>query len=503
MKRLFFNGTIITMTGQPAEAVLTQDGTIVAAGALDALGCTDAARYDLQGQTLLPAFLDAHSHLSSYAASFLQVSLAGADRVEAIQSRLSDWIEQQPPGDTGWVIATAYDDSLLPPDERLDRAALDAVSRAHPIVVQHQSGHSGVWNSTAAALLGLHARTGQLAERDHMAALQRIPLPSVTVLGERCVQAQRRYLAHGIVHVQEGLLVGSLLPLYQHLIEHDLLLLDTVVYPDMQTFDACKARFPQAIGRYHRHMRIGGIKIMLDGSPQSRTAWVRTPYRGTNDCGRSTLSDAAVCAAIRKALVEQVQLLAHCNGDQAIEQFLRALEQFDRAAIRQLRPVLIHAQLLRADQLDRVKALGAIPSFFIGHIYHFGDTHIEQLGLARASRISPARAALDKGIRFTFHQDTPVIAPDVLETLWCATCRRTKSGIVLGAQERIGCLDAIRAQTSNVAAQYGEQRHKGSIAPGKRADLVVLGGDILRTDPDRLRTLPLTNVFCSTVPRSD
>lgn len=186
-----------------------------------------------------------------------------------------------------------------------------------------------------------------------------------------------------------------------------------------------------------------------------------------------------------------MQLLAHCNGDAACAQYLAALETaagegVDLAA---MRPVMIHAQLLGRDQLPAVKRLGVIPSFFVAHVYHWGDIHWENLGPDRADGISPAGSAAELGIPFTFHTDAPVIPPDLLETVWCAVDRVTRSGRLLGAEERVDARTALEAVTANTAFQYFEERDKGTLSPGKRADLVILDRDPLAVPPEELRDI--------------
>ena len=150
---------------------------------------------------------------------------------------------------------------------------------------------------------------------------------------------------------------------------------------------------------------------------------------------------------------------------------------------------MVHAQLLGLDQLPRLKPLGMIPSFFAAHVYHWGEDHVRNFGWERASRISPAGSALALGIPFTLHQDSPVIRPDMIETLWCAANRRTRTGRVLGEAERIPVWDALRAVTANGAWQYFEEGEKGTISPGKQADFAILSGDPLKTDPEALRDI--------------
>lgn len=188
-----------------------------------------------------------------------------------------------------------------------------------------------------------------------------------------------------------------------------------------------------------------------------------------------------------------MQILAHCNGDAACGQYIRVFEKAAAAEGKTLpadiRPVMIHAQLLGLDQIPNVKAMGMIPSFFAGHVYHWGDIHADNLGMERASHISPAASAEKEGIAYTFHQDAPVIEPDMLETVWCAVNRCTKNGKVLGSKERISVTDALKAVTVNTAYQYFEERERGSIAPGKRADFVILSENPLEKDKMQIRDI--------------
>lgn len=320
-------------------------------------------------------------------------------------------------------------------------------------------------------------------------------------------KAQKLYASYGITTVQEGMMSAPLGPLYQLLLHSGILELDLVAYVDMEAGDELKRQFADHIGTYKDHMKIGGYKMFLDGSPQGRTAWLREPYlpaegaaapaegaaAPAKDCGYPTLTDAAVKSNILRAERDQMQLLAHCNGDAACEQYLReyaaALAELPDHTPGDIRPVMIHAQLLGLDQLERVKALGIIPSFFLAHVYHWGGIHLKNLGQKRAERISPARSALEHGIRFTLHQDAPVIRPDMMETVWCAVNRLTRNGVLLGAKERISVEDALRAVTINGAYQYFEEDKKGSIAPGKLADFVILERNPLEADPMDLRTI--------------
>ncbi|MGO5029940.1 amidohydrolase [Candidatus Agathobaculum pullicola] len=207
--------------------------------------------------------------------------------------------------------------------------------------------------------------------------------------------------------------------------------------------------------------------------------------------GYPTMTDEALRQALTAAYRSGMQPLAHCNGDAAAAQYLSAVAEMERSHpdFRELRPVMIHAQLLAPDQMEEVARLGIIPSFFIAHIHQWGDVHLRNLGAERAARISAAGSARSHGIPFTFHQDTPVLPPDMLHTIWCAVERVTKDGVTLGKDERIPVKDALRAITVNAARQYFEEARKGSLRPGKTADLVLLDADPLAVSPDRLRDI--------------
>ena len=515
MKQFYYNGTILTMEPNLyAQAVLVEDGRILAVGDETELRpqATDAQPVNLDGACMLPAFIDPHSHFSATANSFLQVSLEETISFSQICERIRSFIQSNRIPAGSWVIASGYDHNQLQEKRHPLRAILDEAAPEHPLMLQHKSGHVGVFNTLALQLLHVDGNTpapdGGRIEKDHgvptgymeenafLFYQKQVPMPSLDDLLEGCRKAQERYASYGISTVQEGMLPTQLVPIYQKLMVDRLLDLDVVGYADYQACDTVFAAFPHAHGQYDRHFKLGGLKIFLDGSPQGRTAWMREPYLGGDGkySGYPTMSDRQVLDAVLYAAGHRLQLLAHCNGDAAAAQYLSALQTAADSGhpLADMRPVMIHAQLLGRDQLQLVKNLGVIPSFFVAHVYHWGDIHLENFGPERANHISPANSALNQGIRFTFHQDAPVIAPDMLETVWCAANRLTKSGVLLGADERISVLEAFHAVTINAAFQYFEENEKGSIRPGKKADFVILGThDPLALPADDIRDIPV------------
>ncbi|MEG2395836.1 MAG: amidohydrolase [Oscillospiraceae bacterium] len=510
MQKLYYNGFILTMQSEKlADAVLTDDGIIIGVGDYSSLQkqSNNAEKIDLLGKTMLPAFIDAHSHFSSYATSFLQVSLENCKSFAEISESIKKFVLDNNIPPHQWVVCRAYDHNSLLEKRHPDLALLDECCENNPLVIQHACGHIGVFNSMALKELHVTADTlspvggiigcengkltGYMEENAFFTYLKKVPMSDINTLMSAFQKAQNSYASHGIATIQEGMAVGQLIPLYNMLLSQDALKLDVVAYADLKDEDAIFSAFPKSVKKYDRHFKLGGYKIFLDGSPQGRTAWMKTPYIGDEDYyGYGTMQDNQVVDAVLHAGKNNMQILAHCNGDAAAEQYINAIKTVsNKVNIKDCRPVIIHAQLLSREQLSDVKSLGIIPSFFIAHIFHWGDVHIKNFGLERASKISLASSALKHNILFTFHQDTPVIEPNMLETIWCAVNRVTKGGIILGKDECISVYDALKSVTINAAYQYFEEDKKGSISPSKYADFVILSQNPLTVNPMELRNI--------------
>ena len=513
MEHLFFNGVIRTLERERpvVQALLVRGGRIAAVGdraAVEALAGADARPVDLRGRALLPGFLDAHSHFTAVADSFLQVSLADCRSLADIQDCLRAYLRREdvPPG--AWVRGQGYDHNQLAEGRHPDRTCLDAAAPENPVVLCHQSGHMGVFSTLALERLGVAGDTpcpaggviekeggvptGVMKENAFLAFQRQVPLPPLEAYLAAYGRAQRLYASHGVTTVQEGMLGAELVPLYRALLASGTLELDVTAYGDAAGVEAARQAFPGSVCQYHRHFKLGGYKMFLDGSPQGRTAWLRQPYAGeTSYRGQGTMTDRQALDMIRLAAEKGMPLLAHCTGDAACGQYLAALEASEAAGadLAALRPVMVHAQLLGRDQMPQVKRLGVLVSFFPGHVYRWGEVHLKNLGRSRAEAISPAGSAERLGIPFTLHTDAPVLPPDMLAAMWCAVERMTAAGTALGPEERISPESALRAVTERAAFQYFEEGDKGTLAPGKRADLVILDRDPLAVPPEALRRI--------------
>lgn len=504
MKTLFWGGDIITMEQTEAQAVLVEDGVIQAVGekeALCAIAGKDAVQIFLDGATLMPSFIDAHSHITAVAASLRMVDLSGVKSIPQLLQQLRQQGSAQE-----WLLAYGYDHNALKEKRHPTKGELDSVSRNRPILVTHRSGHMGVLNSAAlhAAGIGEDAEcpdggvigrtdtgelTGYLEEAAFMKATQKVPSPSEEVSCQLMEKAQKLYSSYGITTVQEGRVAEQEFNVLSAACQKGKLFLDIIGYLDyFRTDQQGQSKFFCEENR-NGHFKIGGYKIFLDGSPQGRTAWMSTPYTGDerNYYGYPTHTDQEVLEAVSNCVQSRKQLLAHCNGDAAAAQLISAFEKVGGG--KATRPVLIHAQLLRPDQLDAVKQFGLIPSYFIAHIKYWGDVHIKNFGFSRAAQISPAASTVKAGIPFTFHQDSPVIQPNMLETVQCAAVRKTASGTVLGEEEKISVYEALKAVTLYGAYQYFEEDEKGSVKEGKRADFVILDRNPLKVRTDEIEKI--------------
>jgi len=522
-------GKIVTMdpTRPFAEAVLVDGERIMAVGGreLQSTHQHTARIVELGDRVMLPGFIDAHGHLTATAAYINFINLAPppvgpVDDIAHLQSTIRAHIEKRGISPGEWVVGVGYDDSLLKEKRHPTRDDLDQISRDHPIVIVHVSGHLSVGNSLLMSQLRISSDTvdppggsyrryadstepnGIFEELAHYAVLARLPRPNA----EQALAGLQKTLAYmaslGLTTVQDGGANPENIQLLQGAAQRGLLDLDVVVY---RYWSPIGASLPKDFvsNEYRDRLRVDGVKIILDGSPQGKTAFLSEPYavppigRDASYRGYPSLPEPAVKKAVAAAIDAGVPLLAHANGDAAAEILINAVEAAkstgaptDSKSAPEPRIVMIHSQTVRDDQLDRMARLHITPSFFVSHTFFWGDWHRDEtLGRTRAARISPTRSATERGIRYTLHNDPPVVPPDMIRTLWSATTRRTRSGEILGEAQRATITEALAAITIDAAHQYGEASRKGSIAAGKQADFVIVDRDPLQMNPENLLDL--------------
>ncbi|WP_157267851.1 amidohydrolase [Azohydromonas aeria] len=529
---IYTGGDIVTVNDRAprAEAVAVRRGVIVGVGTraqVERAWKGSATRtVDLAGRTLVPGFIDAHSHLAQMETTWGTPNLnpppVGAIRsIEDIVAAMRRHVQEQDiaPGET--VLASGYDDSMLAERRHPTRADLDRVSTAHPVLAVHASGHLLAANSRALAAVGYGRHTqdppGGVVRRgadgepdgvvEELAALPFMQLPKPRDMEARLrnlLQIQDHYAARGTTTAQDGISLLHDVALMREAAGRGLLKLDLVAYPRWDQFNdmlagksAPAADVAAPDGGYRGRFRIGGMKITCDGSPQGKTAYLSRPYlhpphgQGADYRGYPGVPQEELDRWFDLAWRHGLQLLVHCNGDAAAQQMIDAARKaVARHGRKDLRPVMIHAQFIRHDQVDQLKALGIVPSFFTGHTFFWGDWHInETVGRERAFGMSPMAYALRQGLRCTNHTDAPIIPVDHLMAMWTAVNRVSRSGVVVGPDERVSALDALKAVTLHAAWQYHEERLKGSIEAGKLADLAVLDRNPLKVDPMAIKDI--------------
>ena len=312
-----------------------------------------------------------------------------------------------------------------------------------------------------------------------------------------------RYAEFGFTTAQEGRATAEAVATEAALAEQGKLKMDVVAYPDIQGAASAISgpflsktlhrAFPHRRGQAHA----GRLSAGQDRVAHRAVSGSRPRVGARTTSGSPAMTDEEANAFVDEAFKNGWQILVHCNGDAAADQFIRAVRLATaKYGPGDRRPVMIHAQTVREDQLDAMKELGIIPSFFGMHTYYWGDWHRDSvLGPDRASRISPAASALKRGIPFTQHHDAPVALPSSIMVLFSQVNRVTRSGQVLGPEQRVSAMDAIKSITINAAYQYFEERTKGSLEPGKLADFVILDQNPLTVDPMKIKDIKVVETI--------
>lgn len=514
MRKLYYNGNVITMNdAQPtAEAVLLEDGIIVAVGSTDELMKIkeDAQLIDLDHATVVPGFIDSHSHFSSsYIFPRFDPSPVGkTDSVDDLVEQAKKYLEEHPVKEGQWFVGMGYDHALFKGKLHPTKEDLDKISTEIPIVMINTTAWMGATNSKVLEILGITKDTpdpwGGCIWKDEKTGeptgvfkdtairetvLLHMPRPSAEFMIEAIVRAEQKYSSQGYTTVVDGSFESDMRPLIQvctgaGLINLDVSTYSRVVSENKQILEGVAT--PDA--KYRTHFKIAGAKIIMDGSPQIRSAWLTEPYyripieEREGYRGYNVFEDEELLGHIKECLENRWQLLAHCNGDATIDQFLRVYERAlkETGVTEDLRNTLVHCQTIREDQLEKMQELKLIPSFFHDTVYYWGDwfSHIV-LGPERAERINPLASAAKRGMCFTMHQDCPVGPPNVMLMLDTAVNRLTRTGKPLGKEYAVDIMTALKAVTINAAYQCFDEKIKGSLEVGKYGDMVVLNKNIL------------------------
>ena len=525
---IFLGQNIITMDASNVSAVAVRGDRIVVAGSEQdarALQGEGTRVIELGERALLPGFIDAHGHFAGVARYVDMLDLSSppvgdVTSVDDIVRKLQRRIENRniPPGEL--VYGYGYDDSLLAELRHPDRDDLDRASSDHPIVIRHVSGHLLAANSMALLEAGVGANTADPAggiirrrpgsdEPDGVmeeTAMQFFPGTGELLTPQRQSELRREavqiYAGYGITTIQDSNVSQAYVDrLKAEGLEQEYAA-DIVTFVMGNPLPDDVLATVAADTSYTGGVRNGGVKFTLDGSPQGRTAWMSEPYNAgppgaaADYVAYPSYDPDAWLNRIGPLLERGVPVLAHANGDAAIELMIDGVANAIAAGpVPDHRSVIIHAQLIREDQLDRVAELGIIPSFYSVHPFFWGDWHRLSFGEERARFISPVQAAIARGIPFTVHNDSPIVPPDMMRLVEITVNRETRSGFVLGPDQRASVMQALHAITLGAAYQYFEEDEKGSITVGKRADLVILEDNPLTVATSELGEVSVLETF--------
>ena len=515
---------VILMTGdQKAQplSIAIKNKKIIWVGSHKNAKNIQGKHIDFGDQAILPGFIDAHGH-ASYLAFATQVAnlasppVGGINTIKELQAELRKFIEESnlQPGE--WVMGLGYDDSLLSEQRHPTKEDLDAVSTEHPIYLIHVSAHLGAANSLALSLANINTETkdppgGKIRRYQNSSEpngvfeetaaypLQQLAMSAYKDPIGSVKSAMEIYAKNGITTAQDGASSKETIGLMQAADAQGKINLDIISYPIGQN-GLLKEIDTLSFGSYTGRLKIGGIKLILDGSPQGKTAYLTEPYykppHSESDSykGYPLIPQSEVSKWVKEYAELKMPIMAHANGDAAADMLIEAVKQANMNSDH--RTIMIHAQTVREDQLDQMKELKIIPSYFSTHTFYWGDWHRDSVfGEERAMRISPTKSSLDRNMPFTVHNDAPVVPPDMIRLLWSTTNRKTRSGKVLGEEQKISTYAALEAMTINAAYQHFEDDIKGTIEVGKQADLVVLSEDPLSIHPEKLLNLKVVATY--------
>jgi len=506
------------------ESIAIKDGKIFAIGTISEINKSKSSSskvIDLKGKSLLPGFIDAHSHImmGPQLIDYVNVSsppVSGVRNIDDIIDKLKKKQADDNIKKGEWIIGWGYDPDLLNERRHPNKFDLDKDFPDNPVYLNHVSGHLATMNSQALKLVGYSAETpnpaggeiyrvnssneptGLISETAMAQAREALPKLSTEEILENLKTTLELYASSGITTANDG--YTSAVQIQQLLnaqksIDFPIDVIGLLGFTDLQAY----MKAPNfEFAKYNKRVKIAGVKIVSDGSPQGKTAKMKDPYLTpvpgcAHDCTGITLINQEQLDGLLSTLYGQgIQAFTHCNGDGAIDMYLSAHEKAlanTEKESKDLRSVIIHSQFMRPDLIKSYAEYGLIPSYFTNHTYFWGDVHMNNMGKERADYTSPIRSSIDAGITYTNHNDYPITPLSHSMMLSTAVNRTSRSDKVIGPEQRVSAYEALKALTINAAYQYFEEDQKGTLEVGKLADMVILDQNPLEVDSEKLKDI--------------
>jgi len=534
--KIFLGGDIITVddNNPEAQAVAVRNGKIQAIGSEPEVLKYEGPNtevIDLKGNTLLPGFIDIHTHpiLSAKTAETIDISGFNHKNQAEVMESLKKGIEEKGSGE--WVIAYGWDPAILRNLEAPTLNELDQMAPENPLFIIAQTLHSGLANSLTLEAAGITKDTpdpeGGYFDKDENGELTGliVEVGAMTKIADATPKYPRAAYLYLLTKQMETyskagyttIVAPGLQPLIpkhiqslQEVAEHPNAPVRVLTYPLFDRLE--KTDFKPSEG--NQKFKVLGPKFWIDGSPYAGGMAMNEPYLDneftrnklgikSGEKGHLTYDDERLFFLVDKFHKEGWQIAAHIQGERAAKQFLDAVEKAQQSFPRKdYRHRMEHNALVTSEQLKRAFRLGVTPSFYIDHIYYYGDALKEVIvGPKRASRFMPINSAKKAGHRFTIHTDSPSSPIGVLREMRVAVTRKTRSGkYVLGADEAITVDDAIKAVTINAAWQIFEEDTRGSLKVGKLADFTILSRNLKKIPPEEWKNVEIIGTYLSGEP---
>jgi len=502
---VLFNANMITVDpAKPyAQAIAIKGDRILAVGNNEEIlhfAGAGTRKIDLSGQTVTPGFIDAHSHPAYSGRAHLRNVDADLRSIKVIKNAIADRAKNTPPGE--WILGFKYDDTKTSEGRPINRYDLDKAAPNHPVRVVHRGGHSVYVNSRALELMGYNKETpdpeggkivrdsqsgeptGLLLETASDPLGRLIPNTFTREDNQAGVKLISEMISKaGITSVTDAYCSSTFLSAYQ----------DAYQAGELNSRIYCMIGYSEIdkminsgiqTGLGNEWVKIGGMKITLDGSISERTARLSEPYVGRpDDYGMLVMDEEELAGYVEKAHKNDWQIGIHANGDVAIDKALgiyeRVQKQFPR---KDPRFRLEHCTVINDELVQRMKALNVIPNPFSTYVYFHGEK-MKEYGKERLENMFAVRSFLDAGLKVTQTSDYPPGPFEPMMAIQSSVTRTDMNGNLWGGSQRISVEEAIKVGTIHGAYASYEEDLKGSLEPGKLADLVVLEKDPRKVDP--------------------
>lgn len=519
---IFLNGNVLTMNDdQPiASAVVVSKGEIVYVG--DDAGARkffneNVEIIDLQGKTLMPSFIESHTHPPSYGLNLLEVNCSGSvnTSVQDILKRIKEAAEETPPGQ--WIKGWGWDDSKLIEKRYPTLKELDEVAPNHPVFLKRTCSHMAVLNSKGMELSGITKDTpnpsggsivkdenGELTGLLQENAMQAVPLPNYSIddMIKGLTLAQKDFAKWGITTVHDMSGQKDNMIAYQRMYQEGKLKVRVRPWIRATTHNLSIGLLDEMIalgirsGFGNEMIKIQGMKATLDGSVGGRTAAVSKPYENDDSTGILYYNADHIIPFVKRAAEAGLRFSMHAIGDRTIEVVLQAYEETQKHIdITKMRNRIEHCALPTDNHLERIKNLGLIAASSVGFLYSIGDSYLKNLGSERMKRVFPHKLFKKYGIVAPGNSDLPVTDGNPWYGIYSAVTRKSMSGQVLDTEQNISVYDAIKAYTVDAAYSSMEEDILGCIKVNAKADLIIVSDDPLSIDVERLKDIKVEATF--------